>query len=66
MGNYIYSLILFSSINFLFGVYTWRESKKTEYIKYFAGSLFCVGFWGIGLAGFSYLIVWSLTVLTEG
>jgi len=52
MGNYIYSLVLLSLINIVFGIYTWKESKVTLYTKYFAGSLFCVGFWGIGLAAF--------------
>ncbi len=52
MGNYTYFLVLLSLINIAFGIYTWKESKVTRYTRYFAGSLFFVGFWGIGLAGF--------------
>ena len=52
MESYVYALMFLSIVNIIFGIYTLKESRVTTYIKYFAGSLFCVGFWGIGLGGF--------------
>lgn len=52
MESYVYALIFLSLVNIIFGIYTLKEAKVSTYIKYFAGSLFCVGFWGIGLGGF--------------
>ncbi len=52
MESYVYALMFLSLVNIIFGIYTLKESRVTTYIKYFAGSLFCVGFWGIGLGGF--------------
>lgn len=52
MENYAYALVVVGWINIFFGVYTWQAAKSSQSVRFFAGSLFSVGLWGIGLAGF--------------
>lgn len=52
MIDYIYALIVIGLVNLFYGYYSWRSSSNAYSVKYFAVSLFFVGAWGLGLAGF--------------
>ncbi len=52
MASYSYALIVVGLINIFFAIYTWRSSRHSQSVRFFAASVLSVGLWGLGLAGF--------------